>query len=375
LKQESTRRTCVVIHNHPIHYKHLLFKALAKTGLDFEVLFTGAFSRDRLEAPLPEANEYRYRVGSSGAYESVPARLAASFVWRSLGQLQPQTVIISGYYDVAGWTAWTWARVHGAKRILWAESNEFDHPRHFIKELPKRLFVKNCDLAHVYGTSNAAYVEKLGMARNRIYIKRAVADTSRFLQNEELKKPSTGPRELLYVGRFVKEKNLELLLRALGALEQDRSCPDLVLSLVGYGPVESDLRMLAKELGLENVVRFRGKALQTQLPEIYREADAFILPSTYEPWGLVANEAMLCGLPVLLSTQCGCTQDLVKPDTGWSFSPWDENALLRLLEVVVSTPCEHLRQMGRVARELAAEYSPENCADVVFRTVSNGISV
>ena len=72
----------------------------------------------------------------------------------------------------------------------------------------------------------------------------------------------------------------------------------MVLDLVGYGPLEDELRGLAKELGILTLVRFRGKFLQAELPAIYRSADAFILPSLVEPWGLVVNEAMLCGLPV-----------------------------------------------------------------------------
>jgi glycosyltransferase involved in cell wall biosynthesis len=113
--------------------------------------------------------------------------------------------------------------------------------------------------------------------------------------------------------------------------------------------------------------------LQAQLPEIYQRADAFVLPSTQEPWGLVANEAMLCGLPVILSTQCGCTKDLLTPDTGWSFPPWDQSALTSLLEIVAATPRERLRQMGGMGRNLAKEYSPETCAEVVFKTVGVGL--
>ena len=317
---------------------------------------------------MPQDNEYKCRVGFSGPYERVSAGLAARFVWRSLSQLSPSVVLISGYYDVAAWTAWTWSRLHGAKTVLWAESNEFDSPRHFMRELPKRIFVRGCDLAHVYGSSSAQYVRKLGMPRDRIYIKRAVVDTSRFLTTDIEEHPP-GTKELLYVGRFAKEKNLEFLIRAIGRLNQDRNKPAIVLSLVGYGAIESDLRALARNLGLDRVVRFPGKALQSQLPEIYRRADAFVLPSTYEPWGLVANEAMLSGLPVLLSTQCGCTQDLVNPETGWSFSPWDQDALVKLLDHVAHAPREKLSRMGNKARELAAEYTPENCAAVVTETV------
>jgi glycosyltransferase involved in cell wall biosynthesis len=363
-----------IIHNHPIHYKHLLFLELAKQRLDFEVLFTGASSGNRIERPLPKNGEYRYRIGSDVPYEEVRSKEAAAYVWRSLSELRPRVVIISGYYDVAAWTAWLWAKQNKAGTILWAESNEFDHPRQAWKELPKKLFVAGCDLAHVYGSSNREYIRKLGMADEKIFIKRAVADTENFLSVADGQPSKTGPRVLLYVGRFSPEKNLPFLLRAFGKLRQDPENPKMMLDLVGYGPSENELRGLTEELGLSGVVRFRGKFPQAELPAIYRSADAFVLPSAIEPWGLVVNEAMLSGLPVLVSTQCGCAADLARPETGWTFSPWDEAELFRLLEVVAYAPREELAAKGRAALDVALEYSPQNCATVVAKTVQKLIA-
>ena len=364
------RQGCVaIIHNHPIHYKHLLFCELAKQGLDFEVLFTGASSGNRIERPLPKNGEYHYRLGWDGPYEGAPAIHTARFVWRTLCELRPRAVIISGYYDVAAWTAWLWARRHKAGTILWAESNEFDYPRRAWRELPKKVFVSRCDLAHVYGESNLEYVRKLGMAPDRVFIKRAVADTERFLTDGGAESPKPRYKVLLYVGRFSPEKNLACLLRAFRGVQQDPENPRMVLDLVGYGPLEDELRGLAKALGISPLVRFRGKFPQAELPAIYRSADAFILPSLREAWGLVVNEAMLSGLPVLVSTQCGCASDLARPETGWRFSPWDEAGLTGLLKEIAEAPREALAEKGRAARKLAADYSPRNCAVIVTETV------
>jgi 1,2-diacylglycerol 3-alpha-glucosyltransferase len=375
----NTMTDLAISHNHPIHYKHLLFCELAKLGVDFEVLFTGASSDSRIERFLPKNGEYRYVIGHDGPYQRVSKIAAMQFVWRRLSELKPRVVIIGGYYDVAAWTAWLWAGRHKAKTILWFESNEFDFPRRAWKELPKRAFVSRCDLAHVYGTSNKEYVRKLGMPDERIFLKRAVVDTERFLADvdAEILKPSH--KVLLYVGRFSPEKNLAFLLRAFGKLRQDPENPRMVLQLVGYGPLENELRQLAAELGISPLVQFRGRALQADLPAIYREADAFVLPSLREPWGLVVNEAMLCGLPVLVSTQCGCAADLVTPGTGWTFSPWDGVGLTSLLENLADTPRGLLGEKGRAAREIAAGYSPHNCAvivaDVVRRAIGESLAV
>jgi glycosyltransferase involved in cell wall biosynthesis len=358
-----------IIHNHPIHYKHLVFGELAKQGLDFEVLFTGASSGQRIERPLPKNGEYRYRIGWDGPYEDAAAKHTARYVWRSLSELRPRAVIISGYYDVAAWTAWLWAEQQKAGKILWAESNEFDHPRRAWKELPKKLFVSRCDIAHVYGKTNRDYIRKLGMPEGRIFVRRAVADTERFLAHDSAESPKPSYKVLLFVGRFSQEKNLSFLLRAFGKLSQNPENPRMLLDLVGYGPLEAELRRLAEELDISPLVRFRGKFPQAELPAMYRSADALVLPSVSEPWGLVVNEAMLCGLPVLVSTQCGCAADLARPETGWPFSPWDEGGLASLLEKIAETPREALAEKGRAARKLAAEYSPQNCAAIVADTV------
>ncbi len=358
-----------IIHNHPIHYKHLLFCELAKKGLDFEVLFTAASSSDRIETPLPERHQYFYSIGYSGPYEQAPKWNTARSVWRALNRIRPRVVIISGWYDVAGWTAWFWANLNGAGSILWAESNAFDLPRRSWRELPKRLFVNRCNSAHVFGTLNRDYLQQLGMARSRIYTGQAIVNTALFLNAPatQISKPES--ITLLYCGRFSPEKNLPMLLRAFASLGQNAERPRMTLKLIGYGPLEDSLRQLANELGIAGLVDFAGKVRQTELPQLFRAADALVLPSTRETWGLVVNEAMLSGLPVAVSDRCGCAADLVRPDTGWTFSPFDEPGLTQLLVRIAATPRDDLKKMGLAAQLIAANYSPENCAEIVMKSV------
>ena len=363
-----------IIHNHPIHYNHLLFQELKRQGLQFEVLFTASRSSERIESLNLHDDLYRFRAGFDGPYQRHPPLRTWGFVSRSLNEIDPEVVIISGWCDVAAWAAWCWAEAHHRPKILWEESNRFDRPRPFYRELPKRLFVRRCSAANVYGTANKEYLTRLGMAENRIVTKRAVADVSLFLNSDgrPIEKPPY--KVLLYVGRFSPEKNLELLTRAFARVRQDYSSPHMVLALVGYGPLESTLRALAERLGTRQTVQFWGPALHNELPGIYRRADAFILPSVRETWGLVVLEAMLSGLPVLVSARCGCAYDLVTPQTGWTFNPYDETGLGRLLEHVCASPREALEQMGEAGRAVAREYSPENCARIIIQTVERVVA-
>jgi 1,2-diacylglycerol 3-alpha-glucosyltransferase len=357
-----------IIHNHPIHYKHLLFTSLKEHGLDFEVLFTASSSNMRLRSKLLDSAVYRYRIGYEGQYEKAPALATARYVWESLSELEPNIVILGGYYDVAAWTAWLWSIGHSVPSVLWAESNSFDYPRVWWKELPKRVFVKACAVAHVYGRSNQDYIRQLGMPLERIELKRAVADVARLLSGERPDHEQSDARTILYVGRFAPEKNLEGLIRAFAKVSQSQR--PVFLALVGYGELEPALRSLARELGVDSRVQFWGKADPRELPELYRLADAFVLPSVREPWGLVAVEAMCCGLPVIVSDRCGCAADVVTEDTGWVFSPGNEAQLTGLLERVANLPSARLEEMGKAAQSLGATYSSDNCARIVIRSLN-----
>jgi 1,2-diacylglycerol 3-alpha-glucosyltransferase len=356
----------VIIHNHPIHYKELLFSSLAERHLSFHVLFTAARSRDRHDLSQCLRN-YDCSFGSNGNYEDANPLRTAWFVWASLTRRNPKVVIISGYYDVAAWVAWCWAVLHGRTKVLWAESNQFDHPRTFLRELPKKLFVQFCQLAHVYGTTNREYLIALGMNPKRIYIKRAVLDVEQFEPPSNSRRPIT--KTLLYVGRFEDMKNLPALLRAFSAVPQDLDRPRLKLALVGYGSLERELQELADTLPSRSLIEFRGARNNRDTVAEYHAADIFILPSTREAWGLVALEAMCCGLPVIISNRCGCARDLVTSDTGWSFDPLNEAELADLLNRVSWCSPEELERMGQRGRKLGVSYSPANCAEVVLSTV------
>jgi len=359
-----------IIHNHPIHYQHLLFTELARRGMVFEVLFTAASSGARIGG-LSETSEYRHSIGHTGPYEGAPKIATAHFVWKALNRLRPEVVIISGYADIAAWTGWLWAEVNRSNRILWSESNEFDHPRQTWREIPKRFFLSRCDLAHVYGTSGREYLEMLGMPRKKIGTKRAVVNTELFLDGKHTPDAKTGPIRLLYCGRLSPEKNVAMLLRAFAGLRQKADSPRTTLKIVGHGPQADALRKMSVDLGIDRIVQFAGFATQAALQQILVDSDVLVLPSKSEPWGLVVNEAMLSGLAVAVSDRCGCVADLVSHETGWTFSPDNEAEVTSLLDRIADTPREILEEMGRAGRSIAAEYSPENCAKAVEAMVNS----
>ena len=111
-----------------------------------------------------------------------------------------------------------------------------------------------------------------------------------------------------------------------------------------------------------DLVRFCGFLNQTELPKAYVAADAFVLPSSYEPWGLVVNEAMCFGLPVIVSDRVGAAPDLVhKGSNGYIYPSGDVDALAASLAAVVRDP-ELCRRMGRQSKSLISSWGIDQTA-------------
>ena len=245
----------VVVHNHWIHYKDLLFRELEQNLEAFRVILTAPSSTARLDPPDLRRLPYRCETLSTERYERANKLWCAAVLFVRLCKLRPAVVIVSGWYNVVSWAAWAWAQICRRPLILWAESNEFDHPRRWWREATKMAFVRGCKQGHVEGTSNACYLSKLGMDTRRILTRRAVLDVEHFHRIEVLR-PASEKRVLLYVGRISEEKNLRRLINAFAGVHQERHGQRLELWIAGYGPMRAELEQLAAGLGLAVSVKF-----------------------------------------------------------------------------------------------------------------------
>jgi glycosyltransferase involved in cell wall biosynthesis len=365
--------------SHPIQYQAPLFRALANTpGISFEAFFCdmhgAAPSYDpgfeqvvKFDTPMLEG--YRYRVLRNRAPR--PGI-------RPMGLLNPEAVALarSGRFDaivVHGYSYLTNLAVLGLPRsrramlLLRGESHgEERRPgwKLAVKRGAMPALLDRADHFLAVGALNRRYYESYGVDPHRITLAPYSVDNDFFSEGagEAAARRSEVRRGLglsdagpvfLYCAKLTPVKRPRDLLVAYARHCKNRGAQ---LAFAGDGPLREELERLAGELGVLGQVRFLGFRNQRELPSIYAAADALILPSEREPWGLVVNEAMACGLAIAASDRVGCAPDLLTSANGFTFAFGDIEALGRGLTRWADRP-EVLAEMGRQSRKRIETWS------------------
>jgi glycosyltransferase involved in cell wall biosynthesis len=307
-------------------------------------------------------------------YRTGQIKLARA-VWDRLNRLRPSSVLVPGWATVPAVAAALWAKLHAKHSILMSETTEADYGRVWWKEWPKRLLIRLLfDCAIAGGKPHIRYLMRLGVPARRIGGYYDVVDndfydaeTARARQLPESRLTYGLPEQyFLYVGRLAPEKNVGVLLRAFARYRSMGGTWPLVL--VGDGPERGALELQCHDSGLGSQVTFAGLRTTRETIFFYSFAGCFVLPSSREPWGLVVNEAMASGLPVIVSNRCGCAEDLVQPGrNGYLFDPSSEAELADRMLMVSDSSESTLRAMGRMSQEIIARYSPAHWASEVAR--------
>lgn len=145
------------------------------------------------------------------------------------------------------------------------------------------------------------------------------------------------------------------------------------LIFAGDGPLQVTLEQQAAEAGMAGRVKFLGFVNQSQLPPIYTASDLLVLPSDYEPFGVVVNEAMLCGCPVIVSDRVGARYDLVRDEeTGFVYPSGNVNALTEILQKLLPD-ADRISQMGKMAHRHMATWSPEKNVEALVEAIEKQV--
>ncbi len=295
-------------------------------------------------------------------------------VWAKLNELRPDSVLIPGYYTLPAIAATLWAHVNRKTTILMSESTFQDHPRKRFKEKIKGSILRRLFPAAIAGgVRQVAYLKTLGFRDDQIARLYDVVDNDYYQRqaddcrcNDTAASHNLPENYFLYVGRLAPEKNLDGLIQAFA--EYRRGGGSWSLVLVGDGPASGGLREQAAAMGVADSVNFAGLKSTRDIIPYYAFAGCFVLPSVREPWGLVVNEAMAAGLPLILSDHCGCIDDLLESErNGYIFDPANPGEITALLSKVARLSKDDRRRMGRHSREIISRYSPRLWAEEVVR--------
>ena len=288
-----------------------------------------------------------------------------------LTRIAPSVVAIPGWYSKGALAALNWCLQTGTPAVVLSASSEIGKQRTSWKEALKRRMVRLFSAGVGGGTPQADYLARLGIPSSNIFLGYDVVDNGYFAQGaDDARRDAVDLRQslglperyFLCICRFIEEKNLPLLLEAYAAYRRQVGASAWKLVLVGDGPLKSKLIELREQFGLTDDLLLPGFKQYQDLPAYYGLASAFVLPSLSETWGLVTNEAMAAGLPVIISNHCGCATDLVRDGkNGFTFDPSDL-ARLTLLLTKLASPETNLAAMGKSSREIIARWTPETFA-------------
>ena len=330
-----------------------------------------------------KTQEYAWQhVDGGSAFERITLthgsdirNLSRSEMWRriaqGLNQARPDVIAVHGYAVPDALAAIRWGSQTYTPMIVMSESTAHDESRAWWKEAVKRRVIAQFHAALVGGSPHVFYLERLGMPRHHIFTGYDVVDNLHFatgayaarLSEVEVRVRLHLPEHyFLASSRFIEKKNLDRLIRAFALYRERAGRQAWHLVLLGDGPLRNRVEAAVAAYGLEEGVHLPGFKQYEELPAYYGLANAFVHASTVEQWGLVVNEAMAAGLPVLVSDRCGCALDLVEQGrNGYTFDPYDTEALATMMQHMASDSCD-CDGMGAASRDIIARWTPETFA-------------
>ena len=367
----------LLVHNIMAPYRYPLFRALAnQPGIDLTVWFMSRSARNRRWARATDEDlGFKYEVLPAIEFNYFTRDLFTyifnyTFPWEF--SRRPFDVLISaGWLDFSTQAGFAISKLLHRKFILWSEStpNEPSWRRSVAVPLVKTM-VSGADACVAVGTRSKQYLRALGAREPDVFTAYSTVDVELFQRVSTAARPDRQRRKtelgirrgsvLLYCGQFIERKGLRRLIDAFARIK--RQYADVALMLVGYGPLLTDLQDAVKERGLSDV-HFLRHVEVAEMPMLYTLADILILPSTEETWGLVVNEAMACGLAVIVTDKVGSAPDLVRDGSNGFVVPAGDASSLADRAVRLLKDEKLLSQFSACSSEMITAFTPARAAE------------
>jgi len=383
----------VFVCSHPVQYMAQLFRGMAQhPKLDIMVAYCSLQGADRGVDPefgielawdVPLLDGYPWVLIQNRSLRPGLGRfwgLVNPGLWKLVRTGEFDAVVIfTGYVYATFWIGATAAKRNRKALLLASDAHELRSrgqqawKARFKKWLWPRLF-RLADIVIVPSSRSVQLMRSLGIPPERVvltpyavhndwWLERA-GEIDRAAVRRQWRVPECAPA-VLFCAKLQPWKRPQDVLRAFARA----NVPDAYLVYAGEGPMRPELQAEAATLGVAERVRFLGFANQSQLPAVYRASDLLVLPSEYEPFGVVVNEAMLCGCAVAVSDRVGAGHDLVRPgETGFIFPCGDTDALAQIFREALPARAR-LQQIGAAARRRLESWSPRENIEAMVQAI------
>jgi glycosyltransferase involved in cell wall biosynthesis len=290
-----------------------------------------------------------------------------------LRRFQPD-VILSGELGVRSWLAAAYKQLHPDVRLLlWATVSErTEQRRGFAREQLRPALLRQADGVLVNGASGARYITAQGIPPVRVTRVPQTADVAAF-SAMPVERPDAETISLVYAGLLIPRKGILEFLRLLAAWAERHPHRRIEFHLAGDGPQRAALDAVPRPPNL--VVRFLGNVPYDELPSVYGRSSILVLPTLEDEWGVVVNEAMAAGLPILGSLYSQAVEELVVDgETGWTFIPDDQRSAHAALDAALNTSACDRARMARTARAHACALTPTRIAREIATAIDRVIT-
>lgn len=304
-------------------------------------------------------------------------------VWRLIRSGKFDAVVVfTGYICATFWIALAAAKLFGVPILFGTDAHDVSprDDRAWKTKIKKYLWPRLFRLADVViapSTGTVALMRSLGISPDRVMLMPYVVDNEWWIDQgarvdraavrRDWNIPAEAP-VVLFCAKLQPWKRPQDLLLAFATA----NVPGSYLVYAGDGSMRSELEAQAKTLGISAQTRFLGFVNQSGLPQVYCASDLLVLPSEYEPFGVVVNEMMLCGHGAIVSDRVGAKFDLIRQgETGFVYPCGNVDALSELLHITLSNP-EVLRGCDEASKRRIAEWSPRAYVDSVARGIEKG---
>jgi glycosyltransferase involved in cell wall biosynthesis len=382
----NSRKTRIaVVNTHPIQYFAPLY-AYINTSPDIEVtaLYLSDFSlrgaKDKgfgqvVKWDIDLLSGYPYHFVGKNARRLEPTGFYSMIVpeiWSALRRGGYDVLWLHGHGIAANVIALAAAKWMGMRVFMRSETHLLLR-RMGLKAKVRRPVMSTlfslCDAILAIGTANSEFYQAMGVPADKISLVPYTVDNERFMTRARMTPDerramrrrfgiSDDRPAIIYVSKLMPRKHPDHLIKAAQRLAREGLSFDLVVA--GSGEMGDELNRLIAIGGPPHVVK-PGFINQMEMPALLSACDVFVLPSEDEPWGLIVNEAMCAGLPVVIAADVGSARDLVRHgENGFAFKAGDISALADHLQTLLLDPGMRVR-MSQRSLQIIGEWNYESC--------------